>query len=173
MQRNFPVCCSAELPTSAIDKFLNDSLAGFERLVPGNNGARCLAIVTAHNGSPDIPTEVTTPPVQNFSSPFIGRSAEGIGMEILHQSYHCFAVLDERSGRDETVVVGQRIGDEIQTVRADFGSAQLLMQNLAIVNIDMGEAKHHAEADGGVYRLRDPPRAQQGGHAPPKRLGGS
>ncbi|RYP02086.1 hypothetical protein DL764_005967 [Monosporascus ibericus] len=171
MQRNFPICCSEELPTSVIDKFLNDSLAGFERLVPGNNGARRLAIVTAHNGSPDIPAKAATPPVQNFSSPFVGRSAEDIGMEILDQSYHCFAVLDERSGRDETVVVGQRIGDEIQTVRADFGSAQLLIQNLAIANVDMGEAKHHAEADGGVYRLKAPPRAQRGGHAPPKRLG--
>ena len=94
-------------------------------------------------------------------------------MEILDQSYHCFAVLDERSDRDETVVVGQRIGDEIQTVRADFGSAQLLIQNLAIANVDMGEAKQHAEADGGVYRLRAPSPAQRGGYAPPKRLGGS
>ncbi|RYO90655.1 hypothetical protein DL766_002875 [Monosporascus sp. MC13-8B] len=157
----------------AIDKFLDDSFAGFERLVPGNKGTRHLAIVTAHNGSPVIPTEATTPPVENYSSHFVGRSAEDIGMEILHQSYHCFAVLDERSVWDETVVVGQRIGDEIQTVRADFKSAQLLMQNLAIVNVDIGEAKHHAEADRGVYRLRDPPQAQQGGHAPPKRLGDS
>ncbi|RYP17060.1 hypothetical protein DL765_004759 [Monosporascus sp. GIB2] len=173
MQMNFPVCCSAELPTSTIDKFLDDSLTGFERLVPGNKGARRLAIVTAHNGSTDNTAQATTPPVENYSSPFVGRSAEDIGMEILHQSYHCFAVLDERSVWDETVLVGQRIGDEIQTVRADFESAQLLMQNLAIVNVDMEEAKHHAEADGGVYRLRDPPQAQQGGHAPPKRLGGS
>ena len=45
-----------------IDKFLDDSIAGFERLVPGNSGARCLTIVTAHNGYPNIPTEATTPP---------------------------------------------------------------------------------------------------------------
>ncbi len=137
------------------------------------NGTRRLAIVVTHDGSPSIPTDATVPPVQNFSPPFVGRSAEDIGKEILHQSYHCFVVLDERSGQDETAVVGQRIGDEIHTVRADFWSAQILMQNLAIVNIDMGEVKRHAETNEGVYRLIDPPCAQQGGEAPPKRLGGS
>ncbi|OTB03008.1 hypothetical protein M426DRAFT_322235 [Hypoxylon sp. CI-4A] len=170
MQKIFPLCCSAEIPTAVIDKFLNDSLAGFERLVPGNNGTRQVALVTTRDGAAHVPTEPTAPPVTEFSSPFLGQSPEDIGMEILQQSYHCFAVLDERSSKDETVVVGQRIDDEIQTVRADFGSAVLLMVNLAIINIDMGEAKSHAQANGGVYMLGESPR--QGGQAPRKRLGG-
>lgn len=82
------------------------------------------------------------------------------------------AVLDERSAQDETVVVGQRIGDDIRTIRADFASAQLLMTNLSIVNIDVAEARSHAEATGGIYKLEYPSRAQEGGPAPPKRLGG-
>lgn len=141
-------------------------------MVPGNNGARHLAVVTGHDGSPDIPSGATIPPVQSFSSPFVGRTTQEIGLVVAQQNYHCFAVLDKRSGQDATVVVGQRIDDEIQTVRVDFSSAQLLMQNLAIVNIDMREARHHAEVAGGVYRLDFTPRVRQGGAAPPIRLGG-
>ena len=93
-------------------------------------------------------------------------------MKLLQQSYHCLVVLDERTAQDETVMVVQRIGDEIRTIRADFTSAQLLMTNLVIVNIDMAEAIRHAEATGGVYKLKYPSQTQQGGPTPRMRLGG-
>ena len=144
-----------------INKLLNDSFTGFKRLTTPTYGesGRCLAIITKneHNGTVNMPTKATIPPVHEFSSPFIGWSAEEIGRKIVHQSYYCFAVLDERSGQDETVIIGVRIGDEIHTVRADFMSGQLLMQNLAIINIDIWEVKRHADANEGVCRFKEPP----------------
>ncbi|KAI0842587.1 hypothetical protein F5Y06DRAFT_130676 [Hypoxylon sp. FL0890] len=161
----FPVCCTANVAISTIEKFLNEALAGSNKLAPGSEPA--LAIITATN---ELPTIASMPPLQPFTSPFIGQSVEEVSRQ-LNEAAH-FAVLDERSMEDETVALVNRNSDRsVQTARVTFDSAQSLLTALDVATLGFEEIRHIAASEGGVYgRNRESPK--RGRPAPRVRLGG-
>lgn len=79
-------------------------------------------------------------------------------------------MIDERSGRDDTVLVAQHTydKDEMEVVRCAFKQAEMLLIGLSIANVGIQEVQHIASERGGVYTLGDPPK--KGGNAPRKKL---
>ncbi|RYP14726.1 hypothetical protein DL765_006196 [Monosporascus sp. GIB2] len=164
----YPVCCTAEVPTEVVERFLNDAHAGAERLVP--NTPRCLAVVTSVDGTASIPTTASEPPLQPFTSPFIGQSAEEVYNHVNGANY--LAILDQQSIEDGTAVLVARRPGGIQTVRTTFESAQHLLTGLEIATLGFDEIQQVAGSSGGVYGAsRNEP--QRGGPAPRRRLGGN
>ncbi|KAI1103184.1 hypothetical protein F4804DRAFT_239260 [Jackrogersella minutella] len=161
----FPVYCTAQVPILIIEKFLTDALNGSNKLAPGSEPS--LAIVTAANG---VPTTASSPPLQPFTSPFIGQSVEQISRQFNEMAH--FSVLDERSTEDETAVLVERNSDDsIHTVRVTFGSSQSLLTALDVATLGFTEIQNIATSSGGVYG-KNHPSPQEGQLAPRKRLGG-
>ncbi|KAL1615676.1 hypothetical protein SLS56_011727 [Neofusicoccum ribis] len=162
----FPVCCTAEVPASTVNKLLDDAHAGSERLAPGS--PRVLAVATSA-AEAQAPTTATLPPVQQSAPPFPKQTAEHVAQHVGSAAF--FVLLDERSVTDDTAVLAaRRAGGAVDTVRVAFSAVQHLLASLDMATMGFAEIQSIAEANGGVYGGGGAPR--QGGPAPRKRLGG-
>ncbi|KAK0658547.1 hypothetical protein DIS24_g4660 [Lasiodiplodia hormozganensis] len=174
----FPVVCTAEVPTSVIDKFLSEAHAASERLVPGSEP--CLAVITttaaaaAADGALLLPSSPSRPPLEPFASPFLGQPVEAIAQRLSSADASFFAVLDERSAADETALVvasrGAGGGGGVQAVRVTFDEVQRLLTALDVASLGIEEVRSIAESNGGVYGP-DRESTRKGQPAPRKRLG--
>ncbi|KAF4537011.1 uncharacterized protein LTHEOB_11720 [Lasiodiplodia theobromae] len=171
----FPVVCTAEVPTSVIDKLLSEAHAASERLVPGSEP--CLAVITttaaAADGALLLPSSPSQPPLEPFASAFLGQPVEAVAQRLSSTDASFFAVLDERSAADETalvVVASRGTGGGVQDVRVTFDEVQRLLTALDVGSLGIEEVRSIAESNGRVY---GPAResAQKGQPAPRKRLG--
>ncbi|KAI1642461.1 uncharacterized protein F4817DRAFT_352896 [Daldinia loculata] len=159
----FSVYCTAEMPIPVVEKFLRDALAGSNDLAP--NSDPCLAIITMAD---DVPSGASKPPLQPFTSPFLGQSIEDISRQLNGATY--FAILDERSAQDETVILGEHRDGKVETVRVTFYSAQSLLTSFYIGTLGFSEIQHIAAKEGGVYKQEKPEGRRKGGSAPRKML---
>ncbi|RYP53408.1 hypothetical protein DL769_010524 [Monosporascus sp. CRB-8-3] len=117
-----------------------------------------------------IPTTASEPPVQPFTSPFIGQSAEEVSNHVNGVNY--LVILDKQSTEDDTAVLVARGPGGVQTVRTTFESAQHLLTAVEIATLGFDEIQQIAGSSGGVYGAsRNEP--QRGGPAPRRRLGGN
>ncbi|KAI0881837.1 uncharacterized protein GGS22DRAFT_57488 [Annulohypoxylon maeteangense] len=164
MSSIFPVFCTAELPIATIEKLLSDSLEGAKKMAPSEPS---LAVVTKADNMSH--TTASTPPFQPFDSPFIGQSVKEISRQF-PQAHH-FAVLDERSLGEKTVVLVELSSpDNVQTVRVTFGSAQSVLLALNLATLGFKDIQSIAASNGGVYDLISGS-PKKGQSAPRKRLG--
>ncbi|KAI0844669.1 hypothetical protein F5Y00DRAFT_188735 [Daldinia vernicosa] len=159
----FPVYCTAEVPIPVMEKFLRDALAGSVDLAPGSD--YCLAIITRAD---EVPSGASKPPLQPFASPFLGQSIEDISRQLNGATY--FAILDEQSTPDETVILGEHRDGKVETVRVTFYSAQSLLTSFYIGTLGFFEIQYNAAREGGVYKQEKPEARRRGGPAPRKLL---
>lgn len=116
----------------------------------------------------DVPSGASKPPLQPFTSPFLGQSIEDISRQLNGATY--FAILDERSAQDETVILGEHRDGKVETVRVTFYSAQSLLTSFYIGTLGFSEIQHIAAKEGGVYKQEKPEGRRKGGSAPRKML---
>ncbi|KAK6951253.1 hypothetical protein Daesc_007784 [Daldinia eschscholtzii] len=159
----FPIYCTIEVAIPVMEKFLRDALAGSNDLAP--NSDPCLAIVTTVD---EAPTEASKLPLQSFLSPFLGQSLDEISRQLRGSTY--FAVLDERSTKDETVTLGEHRDGKVETVRVSFYSAQSLLTSLYIGTLGFSEIQHIAAKEGGIYKQEKPNGKRKGEPTPRKML---
>ncbi|KAI0108117.1 hypothetical protein F4814DRAFT_441678 [Daldinia grandis] len=159
----FPVYCTGKVPTPVVEKLLYYSNFGGNNLASNSNP--CLAIITMAD---EMPSRASTPPFQPFISPFLGLSVEDISRQLNGATY--FAILDERSPEDETVILGEHRDGKVETVRVTFYSAQSLLTSLYIGTLGFFEIQHIAAKEGGVYKQEKHEGKKKGGSAPRKIL---
>lgn len=105
--------------------------------------------------------KATEPPVDNFPSPFLGMNLVEIGQllqsNVDDSSPICtwlYAVLDERSKSDRSVLLVDSADDKIEIVRVGFETANLQLVTLAVVVISVSELQGPAgETEDGIYRV--------------------
>lgn len=160
-----------------MEKFLKDAYTGSEQLVPGTSPS--LVILTTSNtsdkGSDALTSSASQPPVQSFTSPFLGQSVEDAARHPVLQNASFFAVLDEHSARDSTALLAARDPNgSVDTVRVAFSAVQRTLISLDIGSIGFAEIQSIADTqgNGGVYGSSvSTQRPQKGGPAPRKKLG--
>ncbi|KAF2135582.1 uncharacterized protein K452DRAFT_363076 [Aplosporella prunicola CBS 121167] len=169
----FPVVCTANLPSSAIDALLTTALAGSEALIP--NSEPCLAVLTSPADNPtSMPMYPSRPPTQPFTSPFIDQSPAQIAHQVGGARF--FAVLDKLSAEDKTallVKVQRDVGEgiEVNVLRITFDSVQAVLQALEVASLGFDEMMDIAKDEGGVYGAMENKGKKIGGPAPPMKLG--
>ncbi|KAK8064659.1 hypothetical protein PG994_007297 [Apiospora phragmitis] len=168
----FPVCCIAKIPIAILNKLLTDARAGSNDLAPGSECE--LAIVEAcDDGSSMISDKATIPPLEESFRPYISASTDQAAEPQHVAGASNFAVLDQQSPADETVVLVSRGQDGTVggTARVTFESIQLVLVSLEMGTIGFSEIQSIAESQGEVYG-RPAERPKKGGLGPRKRLGG-
>ncbi|KAJ8112705.1 hypothetical protein OPT61_g4988 [Boeremia exigua] len=197
----FPVICSAEIPNSVgtvcpqylpptqnaksliqdeqktMETFLKDAYTGSEQLVPGTPPR--LVILTSTNtsnkGSHALSSSASQPPLQSFTSPFLGQSVEDAAQHPVIQKVGFFAVLDERSARDGTALLAAcEPNSNVSTVRVIFSEVQRSLISISIGSIGFAEIQNIAASQGneGIYGAPDSGQGpRKGGQAPRKKLG--
>ncbi|USP82862.1 hypothetical protein yc1106_10136 [Curvularia clavata] len=173
----FPVICTADIPTAVVEMFLRDAYTGSEQLVPGTSPS--LVVLTTSNtsdkGSDALTLSASQPPLQSFTSPFLGQSIEEVALHSVFQNVSFFAVLEERSTRDSTVLLAARNPNgSVDTVRVAFSVVQRTLISLDVGSLGFAEIQSIADVQGNdwVYGMpisRQCP--QKGGPAPRKKLG--
>lgn len=152
-----------------IDKFISDAYEGASKLVPGSQ--HCMVVVTtaadfSFNSSP------SQPPVDFFTSPFIGHSAQEVSQR-LGSGAPFFVILDEKSLAVNTAEIVSRgtESDPVKAVRTTFGSAQNALVALEIGSLGVEELQNiAATSPAGVYGARTG-NAKKGGIVPRITLG--
>jgi hypothetical protein len=157
-----------------VEIFLNDAYAGSEQLVPGTPPSLVILTITntSDGGSDALFSSASQPPLQPFTSPFLGQSVEEAAQHPVFSNASFFAVLDEHSSRDSTALLAARDPNgSVHTVRVTFPEVQRTLISLGIGSIGFDEIQSIAadQGNGGVYGASDP--GQQGGPAPRMRLG--
>jgi hypothetical protein len=161
----------------AVETFVDDAYTGSEQLIPGTPPS--LVILTTTNtsdkGSDALSSSASQPPLQPFTSPFLGQSVEDAAQHPVFHNASFFAVLDERSARDSTALLAARDPNgSVRTVRVTFSEVQRTLISLGIGSIGFAELQSIAAAQGneGVYGAPVPGQGpQKGGAAPRKKLG--
>jgi hypothetical protein len=130
---------------------------------------------TSDKGSDALSSSASQPPLQPFTSLFLGQSVEDVAQHPVFHKASFFAVLDERSARDNTALLAARDPNgSVRTVRATSSEVQRTLISLDIGSIGFAEIQSVAAAQGneGVYGAPVPEQGpQKGGQAPRKRLG--
>ncbi|RMZ07404.1 hypothetical protein D0860_05147 [Hortaea werneckii] len=86
-------------------------------------------------------------------------------------SSQLFAVLDERSAREDNGLIVQIRNDGAETVRVHFDTIAAEITRISMVTFDISETIDLAKnAPDGVYRTETPQPHQRGGPAPRKKL---
>lgn len=135
---------------------------------------RTLALATSvENGIGVTPSEASEPPVQKFTSPFIGKTVDEVAC-YFPKTWH-FAVLDKSSIDHHTALLVERDLQDatrpVQTVRATFDQVEIQLMALDVATIGFWEVQRDADAAGGVYRTPPlPARSGQPTNTPRKRL---
>ncbi|KAF2159720.1 hypothetical protein M409DRAFT_29880 [Zasmidium cellare ATCC 36951] len=153
--RLFPVCCTAEIPAEVMTRFIeaNDENNFF------------FVFVDSLTEEYDEPSEAPVTNASSPNSPFIGKSTHEC-YELLQQlledtgsdiDYDCFAIMDERSIRDDTLLLAEGPEEEdgeAQSVRVPFDVASLVMLNFRAGNATASEYRERAEQeDDGVLKI--------------------
>lgn len=100
-------------------------------------------------------TEASKQPMKATSSPFSNKSAEDC-FEILQKlvdqtgsqiNPECFAIFDERSPKDKSVLMvqGSVDGGKVQTVRVAMEQVDMLLANLMVGGSSIGELRQEGE----------------------------
>ncbi|KAI8956481.1 hypothetical protein F5Y11DRAFT_186371 [Daldinia sp. FL1419] len=159
----YPVYCIANIPVPVLETLLYEALTGSNDLTPNSDFS--LTVMTSVN---QLSTKASKPPLQPFSSPFIGQSVNEISLQLKGATY--FAVLDERSAKDKTVILGEFKDNKVETVRVTFHSAQSLLTALYVGTLGFFEIQSAAAKTDGVYKQVKPEGQKKGGPAPRKML---
>lgn len=122
----------------------------------------------------------TVPPIPPFTSPFRDNTPAEIA-EILCSSVaklspdtvdpNLFAILDERSLDDDSGLIVQVKGSEVDCVRVHFDTINAELIRIQIITFDIKETKGLVGEDG-VFRTKPPEKSKKGGVAARKKLGG-
>jgi hypothetical protein len=160
-----------------VETFLNDAYTGSEQLVPGTPPSLVILTITntSDEGNDALSSSASQPPLQPFTSPFLGQSVEESAQHPFFHNASFFAALDERSSRDGTALLAARDPNgSVHTVRATFSEVQRTLISLRIGSIGFDEIQSIAadQGNGGIYGVPAPGLGpQQGGPAPRMRLG--
>ncbi|KAK4502609.1 hypothetical protein PRZ48_006035 [Zasmidium cellare] len=153
--RLFPVCCAAKIPAEVMTRFIeaNDKHEFF------------FVFVDSLTEEYDAPSEAPVMDASSPDSPFMGKSTHEC-YELLQQlledtgsdiDYDCFAIMDERSIKDDTLLLAEgpaEEGGEAESVRAPFDVASLVMLNFRAGNASMSEYKERAaKEEDGVLKI--------------------
>jgi hypothetical protein len=122
----------------------------------------------------------TTPPILPFTSPFRANTPAEMA-EILRSSVaelspdtvdpNLFAILDERSLDDDSGLIVQVKGGEVDRVRVHFDTINAELIRIQIITFDIKETTALVGEDG-VFRTQPPEESKKGGFAVRKKLGG-
>jgi hypothetical protein len=160
-----------------VETFLKDAYTGSEQLVPGTPLSLVILTITntSDKGSDALSFSASQPPLQPFTSPFLGQSVEDAAQHPVFHNASFFAVLDKRSARDSTALLAARSSNgSVCTARVTFSEIQRTLISLYISSIGFAEIQSIAAAQGneGVYGAPVPGQGvQKGDPAPRKRLG--
>ncbi|KAI1088492.1 hypothetical protein F5B19DRAFT_425446 [Rostrohypoxylon terebratum] len=151
----FPAFCTASMPLSTIEEFLFKSHQYVYELshksMPTLVKDPLLSIMA--DATESHPRVVSSPPLQIRDYPFIGKSTEELARHCTQSQW--FAILDERSERDKTVVIVEidANNNTFHTVRTNFAATQFVLCSLYDGPIGIGELQDQAASQGGVHSL--------------------
>ncbi|KAI5248844.1 hypothetical protein E4T43_00950 [Aureobasidium subglaciale] len=172
----FALCCTADIPGERIDCFLKQTYQNSSKM----DCQPYLLLITSldylgFNGH----AHATQPPVNSFSSPFLGKSLEQT-VEILQQTIgtsksnivdlNLFAVLDDRSLSSDSGLVVQVKDGVVDSVRVHFDTINAELMRISIITQNIKETKWLV-GDDGVFRTKPPEESKKGRPAPRKKLG--
>ena len=160
-----------------METFLKDAYTGSEQLVPGTPPSLVILTIanTSDKGIDALSSSASQPPLEPFTSPFLGRSVEDAAQHPVFHNASFFAVLDERSLHDSTALLAARDPNgSVSTVHVTFSEVQRTLIPLGVGSIGFTDIQSIAAAQGneGVYGAPVPGQGpRKGGPAPRKRLG--
>lgn len=143
-------------------KTLNDFLtSSYENGRKVSDCDPCLVLVKDLATLKSKPIKATEPPVDNFTSAFLGMDlleiAELLESNVEDPGVLCdwlFAVLDERSKSDRSVLLVESADGDVETVRVGFETANLQLVAWGVGVTSAGELQSLAEEnEDGVHRL--------------------
>lgn len=143
-----------------VDRFLSETYAYAEELAPGL-GPQLVVLHVEDMNNPNLAQALETPTPAGSApnlppSPFIGTTdAAEVSRRLGSPANTFFVVMDSRSAEDDTVVLAhtdEGNGSDVQTVRATFKSAQIVLVALDVGSQGFEEVQIiAADSPDGVY----------------------
>ncbi|KFA80959.1 hypothetical protein S40288_11548 [Stachybotrys chartarum IBT 40288] len=164
-----PVCCTAEAALPVLESLLNQAHEYHARLVP--DPSHYFTIITEiKNGEAFIPADPSLPPLQPFTSPFLGKSVQEVAKCLPKTRY--FAVIDDRSHDETALLVKQNLRHPdrpLQTVRVAFQVSEIEMVSMNVGSGGIEELQDAANRAGGVYAAKSREQSPQADAAAPRK----
>lgn len=138
-----------------------------------------LLISSLHDINSTEQPGATQTPIRPFQSPFIGHSIEGVAKTLRSTSKFAssntidsslFAILDEKSLDEDSGLIVQVKGGEVDSVRVHFDTINAELIRVDMITFDIRETKGLVGKDG-VFRTKPPEESRKRGPAPRKKLG--
>ncbi|CAC9885052.1 unnamed protein product, partial [Aureobasidium pullulans] len=179
----FALCCTADIPSevdrgflSLLNKFLHETYRNSSKM----DCQPSLCLISSLDDL-DASQELIAshPPVQPFSSPFLGQSAEDTAKLLqshinklptsnLHPTL--LAILDEESISSDSGLIVQVKNSVVHSVRVHFDTINAEFIRIMMITLDIKETQGLVGEDG-VFRTKPPDESKKGRPAPRKKLG--
>lgn len=172
----FALCCTADIPTERINDFLHQTYRNSSKM--DCQPRLCLiSSLDTLDASQELIASQT--PVQPFSSPFLGQSAEDTAKLLqslinklptsnLHPTL--LVILDEESTSSDSGLIVQIKNSAVNSVRVHFDTINAELIRIMTITFDIKETQGLVGEDG-VFRTKPPDESKKGRPAPRKKLG--
>ncbi|KEQ89819.1 hypothetical protein M438DRAFT_309568 [Aureobasidium pullulans EXF-150] len=172
----FALCCTADIPSEKLNKFLHETYRNSSKM-DCQPSLFLISSLNDLNASQELIASQT--PVQPFSSPFLGQSAEDTAKLLqshinklptsnLHPTL--LVILDEESIFSDSGLIVQIKNSVVHSVRVHFDTINAELIRIMMITFDIKETQGLV-GENGVFRTKPPDESKKGRPAPRKKLG--